>query len=55
MVCRFVEVTQIIPIYGFGRFFLKKIVLEKNHVIRLYEVTKIKESGENHYSPNKNL
>jgi len=31
---------------------VKKIILEKNHAIKLYEVTKIKGCGGNHCSPN---
>jgi hypothetical protein len=31
---------------------VKKIVYEKNHVIKLYEITKIKRHGGNHCSPN---
>jgi len=31
---------------------VKKIILEKNHVIKLYEVIKIKICRGNHYSPN---
>ena len=58
VVYKFTKVTQVTLIYEFGRFFLlieleffyclifsfvvKKIVFEKNHVIKLYKVEKIK-------------
>jgi hypothetical protein len=62
----FVMVTQVALVYGFGFFLIeldffyslffyhivKKIILEKNHVIKLYEVIKIKIYRGNHYSPN---
>ena len=66
MICGFVEVTQVALVYGFGYFFLikliffivyfshivTKLILEKNHVIKLYEVIKIKDYGGNHCSHN---
>jgi hypothetical protein len=57
VVCGFVEVTQVASVYGCGIFFLieldlfynlffshiiKKVVLKKKHVIKLYEIKKIK-------------
>jgi hypothetical protein len=63
VICRFVKVFQVAPVYEFGEFFfslffliefyifyslfffsdiVRKIVLEKNHVIKLYKITKIK-------------
>jgi len=38
--------------YNLFFYIIKKIILIKNHVIKLYEVTKIKEYGENYCSPN---
>ena len=38
-------------IYFFSHI-VRKIVLEKNHIIKFYEVTKIKGCGGNHCSPN---
>jgi hypothetical protein len=66
VICGFVEVTQVALVYGFGYFFLikliffivyfshivTKLILEKNHVIKLYEVIKIKYYGGNHCSHN---
>jgi hypothetical protein len=57
VVCGFIEITQVDSLYGFGGFFLieldcfivyffshvvEKKILERNHVIKFYEVTKIK-------------
>jgi hypothetical protein len=66
VVYRFIKVTQVVSVYEFCKFFnwtwffyslfsfhvVEKIVLKKNHVIKLYEVTKIKECGGNHCSLN---
>jgi hypothetical protein len=66
MFYKFAKVTQVVLIYRFGGFFLiklcflssifshivKKIILEKNHIIKFYKVTKIKGSGGNYYSLN---